>query len=449
MNLKKIVVFGVMLLAACTNSEKKQNLSNAERVFRIEKQQFFGAKTSVIDFYTKGDFKTVWQDSTNRSELISAIIDSQYDGVYIEKYPLKKLIKAHKNYNLLSPYEVKSVDLEFSDVFFKIANQLSSGKVNPKKLYGDWEPYIADVDFVALLQKSLEEKALYKNLEDTKPKSRLYAMYKKAFEKYVPMTSVKDTVSSKGYMQKKVWVNFERTKWLQPNLGDNYVWINLPEYQLQVVQNDKIIKTHKVIIGKNSRKTPILSSAFNGIIINPKWTVPPTILKNDLVPKASANRGYFASNRLTIFDKKTGKEVSPDNWNPANYGSYRYVQKTGRLNSLGQIKFDFPNKHMVYLHDTNNRSRFVESNRALSSGCVRVEYPFDLAETIFGLEGIEMKRDKIDTLVVKEVTKNIKLNKKVNVHQVYLTAVIDSTNNIHILNDVYSLDSKLYKRLIQ
>ena len=204
-----------------------------------------------------------------------------------------------------------------------------------------------------------------------------------------------------------------------------------------------------MIIGKKERRTPVLSSAFNGIIVNPKWTVPPTILKNDVVPKATANRGYFASNRLTIFDKKSGKQVSAENWNPANYSGYRYVQQTGKLNSLGLIKFDFPNKHMVYLHDTNNRSRFVENNRALSSGCVRVEDPFDLAKAIFQIEGVNVERADLDTLVAREKTKNIKLNKKVNVHQVYFTAVIDKTGSIKILNDVYSLDNILYKRLIQ
>src|SRR5690606_26472153 len=257
------------------------------------------------------------------------------------------------------------------------------------------------------------------------------------------------TVSAEGLMQKKIWVNFERTKWLQPDLGENYVWINLPEYRLQLVQNNQIVETHKVIVGKKERRTPVLSSSFSGIIINPKWTVPPTILKKDVVPKATVNRGYFESNRLTIFDIKTGKQVDPESWNPENYKAYRYVQQTGKLNSLGQIKFDFPNKHMVYLHDTNNRTRFIENNRALSSGCIRVEDPFRLAEKIFKIEGKNILKSEIDTLAVKEKTKNFKLNKKVNIHQVYFTAVINDAGDVKILNDVYSLDNKLYKRLIQ
>ncbi len=448
MNWKKIVV-GLLLFSACSEPETvKVSLSNAEKKFLIEKPLLFGKNEQITTFYANNDFETVWQDSLNRNELISAIIDSRYDGVLPESYPLAKLIKAHWDYQNLSIPELKKADIDFSENFFKIANQLASGKVNPKKLYGDWEPYIQEFDYVSLLEKSLVEKNIHKTLEDIKPKSELYLKYKKAFAKYVPIIS-KDTVSAEGLMQKKIWVNFERTKWLQPDLGENYVWINLPEYRLQLVQNNQIVETHKVIVGKKERRTPVLSSSFSGIIINPKWTVPPTILKKDLVPKATANRGYFESNRLTIYDKKTGKQIDPENWNPENYGAYRYVQQTGRLNSLGQIKFDFPNKHMVYLHDTNNRAMFGVANRALSSGCVRVENPFGLAETIFKLEGKNILRSEMDTLAHYEKTKNFKLNQKVNVHQVYFTAVIDSTGYVKILNDIYALDNRLYKRLIQ
>lgn len=447
MNWKKIVCI-FLIATACQREETTVILENNEKDIRIDKSELIWAKSAIRDFYQKHDFKTVWRDSVNRSELISAILDSRYDGVLPEKYPVRALIKAHHNYGLLTQHQLKTTDIDFTENYFRIAQQLATGKVNPKKLYGDWEPYIPEINYADLLAASIQKSGVYEGLENIKPKHELYLAYKEKFSKYVPII-LKDTTTTVGYLQKKIWVNLERSKWLQPDLGKQYVWINLPEYQLKVVSDGRIVEKHKVIIGKTERRTPVLSSSFSGIIINPKWTVPPTILKNDVVPKASSNRGYFESNRLTIFDKKSGKAVSPENWNPDNYNGYRYVQQTGKLNSLGLIKFDFPNKHMVYLHDTNNRSKFVESNRALSSGCVRVQNPFKLAETLFQYEGIDMSRSEIDTLVVKEKTKNIKLNKKVNVHQVYFTAIIDSTNNVKLLPDVYNLDNMLYKRLTQ
>lgn len=240
----------------------------------------------------------------------------------------------------------------------------------------------------------------------------------------------------------------ERSKWLPDDLGEHYVWVNLPEFQLYFVKNGSLSTTHKVIVGKSDRRTPVLSSSFNGIIFNPRWTVPPTILKEDIVPKATNDRSYFETNRLAIFHKETGKLIAPEDWIPENYTSYRYVQKTGRLNSLGQVKFDFPNDHMVYLHDTNNRLMFNYKNRALSSGCIRVEHPFDLAEAILEIEKIDVQRSEIDTLVQRETTKSFKLKQRVNVHQVYFTAVIDTVGNIKLYDDIYSLDEVLYRELI-
>jgi len=447
-NWKKIVVI-VLIFTACNKVEVGgKRLKNSEKTIRFERVELFGKDTKVNNFYAENEMICVWKDSANRSELISAVIDSRFDGVLPEAYPLGSLIFTHQQYERLKMSELKKADIRFTETFFRIAHQLSFGKVNPKKLYGDWEPYVHPIDEVLLLNESLQEQTVYNTLENLKPKGNLYQIYKKAFEKYVPVMS-KDTLSEFEKTRKKVWVNLERSKWLPDDLGDHYVWVNLPEYQLQFVNHDKITATHKVIVGKKERRTPVLSSAFSGIILNPKWTVPPTILKKDIVPKATSDRSYFASHRLTIYDKKTGNVVDPEEWNPENYSSYRYVQQTGKLNSLGQIKFDFPNNHMVYLHDTNNRSMFNRSKRDLSSGCIRVEHPFELAETIFEIEKVDLPRNELDTLVHHEKTKSFKLNKKVNVHQVYFTAVVDSTGTIQLYDDVYSLDNILYKRLIQ
>ena len=439
---------GALLFIACDKEEVVKTISNEEKNIVIEKIVLFGSSEQVTDYYANHNFETIWRTEINRSDLISAIIDSQYDGVLLDDYPLQELIQAHWNYSGLSIAQLKKIDVLFTQTYFKLAKQLATGKINPKKLYGDWEPYLQQIAYDSILSQSIDKQKIYQNLEEIKPKSTLYKVYKKAFAKYVPVTTT-DTVSAEGLMRKKIWVNFERTKWLPSDLGTHYVWVNLPEFQLKVISNDELVATHKVIVGTKERRTPILSSAFSGIIVNPKWTVPPTILKKDVVPKATANREYFSSNRLTIFDKKTGKVIDPYDWNPENYNAYRYVQQTGPLNSLGQLKFDFPNNHMVYLHDTNNKRRFAERNRALSSGCVRVEDPFRMAEIIFDMEQKDILRSQLDTLVVHEKTKNFKLNKKVNVHQVYFTAVIDDTEQIKILNDVYSLDNILYRRLIQ
>lgn len=138
--------------------------------------------------------------------------------------------------------------------------------------------------------------------------------------------------------------------------------------------------------------------------------------------------------------------VNIEEWDPENYNSYRYVQASGPLNSLGLIKFNFPNDHMVYLHDTNNKSLFVRNDRALSSGCVRVEKPFELAERILQIEGSALTRVDLDTLVARQKMKTLPLKKIVNIHQTYLTAYVKN-GQLQTFKDVYDLDDRFYKRL--
>lgn len=443
------IVFVLLVLIGCNRAVLPiERLKNAEKNIRMQQVDLFGQNKDVQNFYIKNKRIVVWKDSLHRAELISAIIDSQYDGVLLENYPLGKLIFAHQHYEQLRTFELIRADLGFSEAFFKIAHQLAYGKVNPKIIHRDWEPFLPAIKpLEVLLNQALGADNVYGTLENLKPKNIHYYQYKKAFEPFVPVV-FKDTLTAEGKLLQKIWVNLERSKWLPDDLGEHYVWVNLPEFQLYFVKNGSLSTTHKVIVGKSDRRTPVLSSSFNGIIFNPRWTVPPTILKEDIVPKATNDRSYFETNRLAIFHKETGKLIAPEDWIPENYTSYRYVQKTGRLNSLGQVKFDFPNDHMVYLHDTNNRLMFNYKNRALSSGCIRVEHPFDLAEAILEIEKIDVQRSEIDTLVQRETTKSFKLKQKVNVHQVYFTAVIDTVGNIKLYDDIYSLDEVLYRELI-
>lgn len=250
---------------------------------------------------------------------------------------------------------------------------------------------------------------------------------------------------SKEYLIQKVVANLERWRWYPRNLGTDYVLVNIPDFNLIAVSHGDTVQKHKIIVGTPARRTPILSSRFSGLIINPTWTVPPTILKNDLVPAASKNRSYFANRGFTIYDNK-GNVVQAEDWKPQHARSYRYVQKPGRANSLGRIKFDFKNNHLVYLHDTNNQNNFSKDNRDLSSGCIRVEDPFDLAEYILTTEQSKYTMKQINQWLDSEKTQHIPLQKAIEIHQLYWTAWKDK-DGIQFRNDIYNLDADLYEKL--
>ncbi|WP_338378382.1 L,D-transpeptidase family protein [uncultured Flavobacterium sp.] len=260
----------------------------------------------------------------------------------------------------------------------------------------------------------------------------------------------KGTVDALNYSKEKrieqLKVNLERWKWFPEDFGENYIFINIPEYKLHFVYENDTVETKRIVVGKPSRKTPILTSKINNLVFNPTWTVPPTILKEDLVPSASRNISYFTRNRITILNSRKDT-IKPKDWNSKNYKSYRYVQSPGYNNSLGLVKFNFPNKYMVYLHDTNHRDYFSRSYRALSSGCVRIEEPLPFAKTILMKDDEEFwKESEIDTIIKKAKTKVVPIKINVKVFQLYYTSWVEKSQ-IMFCPDIYKLDDELYEKL--
>ncbi|UYW00678.1 L,D-transpeptidase family protein [Flavobacterium agricola] len=276
----------------------------------------------------------------------------------------------------------------------------------------------------------------------------------KAFQKTHNLTpdgiigssTIKALNHNKDYRKKQIIANLERFRWYPDSLGTNYVMVNIPEFRLWFVQDGDTVVTKKIIVGKEARKTAILSSKFSDIVFNPTWTVPPTILKKDLTPAASKDLSYFSRNKIKIY--KDGAVVDPEDWNPKHASQYRYVQDPGSHNSLGLIKFNFPNNHAVYLHDTNHKSGFGRDGRDLSSGCIRVNEPFDLATIIFEVDGNKnMTKAKMDELIAEGKTKSIRVKNPIYVHQFYWTVSLNENNEIQFNEDIYNLDIALYQAL--
>ena len=252
--------------------------------------------------------------------------------------------------------------------------------------------------------------------------------------------------TTKNERREQIVANLERWRWYPNDLGRQYLIANLPEYMLNYVVDNDTIASHRIVVGTIKRKTPILTSKLSNFVFNPTWTIPPTIIKEDLTPSASKNRNYFPSRRLTIYDNK-GKEISPYEWNPARANSYRYVQKPGYNNSLGLVKFNFPNGHLVYLHDTNHRDYFVRNNRALSSGCVRVENPLVLVKQILVKENEKKwNTSEIDSIIKREKTKTVSMKDTVNIYIFYWTSWLEN-DQLQFRPDIYELDKALFQKL--
>ncbi|HQE33453.1 MAG TPA: L,D-transpeptidase family protein [Flavobacterium alvei] len=295
--------------------------------------------------------------------------------------------------------------------------------------------------------------------KDMKPKDSLSAIYDSETNEAMKKFQIRHGLSADGVIGKgtvdalnfskrkrkeQILTNLERWKWFPREMGEKYVIVNIPDYKLSLVKENDTLRTHKVVVGRDKRPTPVLSSKINQIILNPTWTVPPTILKEDMIPAISRNRNYLAQTNIKIYDS-SGNLVSANDWKPSKAKKYRYVQSPGKSNSLGMVKINFPNRFSVYLHDTNHRDFFVKQKRSLSSGCVRVENPLKLAETLLN-DTVNWNAEKITKILQSEKTKYIKINDDVNVHILYWTAWSEG-NTLIFRDDIYNLDADLYQKL--
>ena len=244
----------------------------------------------------------------------------------------------------------------------------------------------------------------------------------------------------------QILANLERWRWYPRDLGDHYVLVNIADFRLAVVKDGDTVREHKVVAGSKQRKTPIFSDTIEYIVINPQWHVPPTIKKEDVIPKARRDVGYLRSHDLQVMTK-SGKVVNPDkvDWSSNEPFDYNYVQVAGPSNPLGRVKIIYPNKYLIYLHDTPAKSLFAQNERAESSGCVRVENAIDLAAYVVE-DQPEWTKENILQTISMGATKEVKVNRPIQVHHFYWTAW-RAGGKTKFINDIYELDKKIYSQL--
>lgn len=244
----------------------------------------------------------------------------------------------------------------------------------------------------------------------------------------------------------QILINLERWRWYPRDLGEHYIIVNIPNYELRVVKKGDTIRTHKTMVGTEVRKTPVFSDEVRYVIYNPTWTIPPTIKKNDVIPGASRDANYLRKKNLQVLDGD-GNLVDPStiNWSSSKALSYTYRQPAGPSNPLGIVKIIYPNQYMIYLHDTPSKKLFENNARAESSGCVRVEDALGLAEYLLS-DQERYDRKRIDEILKSGKTTEIPLKQKVKVHHFYWTAY-QKKDTIKFINDIYDLDFKLWNLL--
>jgi murein L,D-transpeptidase YcbB/YkuD len=240
-------------------------------------------------------------------------------------------------------------------------------------------------------------------------------------------------------------INLERRRWLPASLGEDFVWVNIPEFRLRAFRGGKAVLDMPVVVGAPSTPTPSFEDEIEMAVLNPYWNVPESIALGEIAPRAATDPDYLERASFEILDSR-GSLVSPENLRAADLreGRQRIRRKPGPANDLGRIKFLFPNEYRVYLHDTPSRHLFDRDKRAFSHGCIRLGRPMELARHLFP----ELFRDAAPELQVSGRRERVvRLAEPVPIYIVYFTAWRADEGMVHFREDIYGHDAVLWSGL--
>jgi murein L,D-transpeptidase YcbB/YkuD len=247
---------------------------------------------------------------------------------------------------------------------------------------------------------------------------------------------------------RQIELNMERWRWVPHDMGNRYILVNIPDFTMSIVENSEIAMDMRIIVGKDYTATPVFSGMLKYLELNPYWNIPQKIASEEILPKIQTDPEYLAKQNIKVFQswREGAPEIDPEtiDWNEVEEKrfSFKLRQEPGPLNPLGRMKFIFPNKFAVYLHDTPARGLFNNAARGFSHGCIRVEKPLDLAAYLLR-EDTRRTREAISERIENGVQEAIPLREPIPVHILYWTAWVDDQGTVQFRKDIYERDIPL------
>lgn len=247
----------------------------------------------------------------------------------------------------------------------------------------------------------------------------------------------------------QIRVNLDRARWVLHALSGTFVLVDIAGFEAYFFRGDTLVWESRVQVGTPYRRTPVFRSEIQYLVVNPTWTVPPGILNRDILPAVRKNPNYLQERNIKVIDHQ-GNPIRPEavDWSPYPQKRFPYMlrQDPGPGNALGLIKIMFPNEHLVYLHDTPSKSLFEREERTFSSGCIRVEKPFELAELLLDNPD-EWNRERFKALVASQKTATINLPEHIPVVLLYWTVDVEEDGTVHFKKDPYDRDTQVLESL--
>ena len=365
----------------------------------------------------------------------------------------KYLFKAHKSDSLIERlFELQPKHLAYHKLQKNLVNYIKTSSLSTDNV----EVKNFRIDSLKAIFQSKKALVLHKYLDSVTNGSIYFDALRKFQYQHglkpdglIGKNTAKALSKSPYEYYQSIVVNLERWRWKEEFPSD-YLFVNMPAYELEFYRQDKIKLKQNVVIGKYKSQTPEIRDSLQYIVAYPYWYVPKKISLEEILVKTQKDSTYFKRNNFEVitYGKKPIDFETLD-FQEINKGNFKYLirQSGGGSNSLGLVKFIFPNKYAIYLHDTPSKSLFYKEKRAYSHGCVRVEKAFKLAEHILEYDKNERTIDSIKKYIKNQKEKSIKLNNSLPIFLYYFTTKVDDNNNLIFYNDVYDKDKLIVEQM--
>ena len=394
------------------------------------------------DFYASRKNLPAWMDGDKASPafatLLEALKHSEDHGLDPARYDTDGFQQAAAaaaqtkgRYELAT---IPELDAHLTYGYLRYAADLLGWSGNPKAIYADWLVAPNKMDLADHLATAISSGHVRESLDELAPSHPQYKGLQTALQR--------ERMNPTGHLD-LIRMNMERWRWMPRELGDRYILVNVPAYQMQVMEGTKPALAMRVIVGDPKHPTPLFSDEMTTVVFSPNWNVPESIIRNEMLPRLARDPGYLDRQDIQVVGT-SGEAVDAQAVDWGDEGAVsglHFRQEPGPKNALGLVKFVFPNQFDVYLHDTPTDSLFNKQRRALSHGCIRLENPVGLAQYVMR-DKPEWTAERINRAMNAGHEQGVPLKDHLRVHIAYFTAWVNGDGSVTYTDDPYGLDAK-------
>jgi murein L,D-transpeptidase YcbB/YkuD len=440
----------VMLLAGCRTTQV-DNSQHAPAIQKIMSSAPAWAERSRLgsrlweaerNFYQSRSNLPAWIDGDAATPRLDALIDalrrSEEHGLDSSHYGLENfqsaLAAARTNKGHFELTRVADLDARLTYAYLHYAADLLGWSANPKAIYDQWVVTPKNDDLAARLTRAVESNQVGQTIEELAPEHPQY--------KGLQAALAAERRNPTGHLD-QLRINLERWRWMPRDLGDRYVLVNVPAYQMQVIEGGRPALAMRVIVGAPKTPTPLFSDEMTNVVFSPSWNIPEKIIRTEMVPHQVNDPSYLDRHEIEVVGTSgDAVDLASVDWNDErSLAGLRFRQAPGPENALGLVKFIFPNQFDVYLHDTPNDALFNKPSRAMSHGCVRLENPVALAQYVMR-DKPQWTAEKISAAMNSQQEQAVPLKEHLPIHIAYFTAWVTPDGAVTYTDDPYKLDEK-------